>query len=274
MAGKGSLRYDHPLNLGAIGATGTLAANRIARDADLVIGIGTRYSDFTTAIARPPSRIPDVRFININVTEFDAHKHHGAAGGRRCAGHAGRIAARCSSGYARRCRPISAEAQRLHDEWDAEVERIYDIRNTPLPSQGELIGADQRAGRPEWRSWSTPPAACRATCTSCGARATPRTIHLEYGNSCMGYEIAGGLGVKMAAPERDVYVIVGDGSYLMLSPEIVTSVQEGIKLIIVILGQQRLQEHRLAQPLAGAGRLWHALCQAGERPAAWRRREG
>ena len=137
MAGKGSLRWDHPLNLGAIGVTGTLAANRIAKVADLVIGIGTRYSDFTTA-SKTAWQNPDVRFVNINVTEFDAGKHHGLA----VVGDAQATLEELAEllvGYA--VDPAHrSQAQSLHDEWDAEVQRIYDIRLEPLPSQGELIG--------------------------------------------------------------------------------------------------------------------------------------
>lgn len=230
MAGKGSLRWDHPLNLGAIGATGTLAANRIARDADLVIGIGTRYSDFTTA-SKTAWQNPDVRFININVTEFDAGKHHGL----QVVGDARETLeelVEMLEGYSVDSAYLS-EAQRLHDAWDAEVQRIYDIRLSPLPSQGELIGVINELSGPDaimlnaagsmpgdlhklWRTTHT------------------KNFHLEYGNSCMGYEIAGGLGAKLAAPDREVYVIIGDGTWLMLSSELVTAVQEGIKLIVLL----------------------------------------
>jgi 3D-(3,5/4)-trihydroxycyclohexane-1,2-dione acylhydrolase (decyclizing) len=211
--------------------TGTLAANRIARDADLVIGIGTRYSDFTTA-SKTAFQSPDLRFININVAEFDAHKHYALPliGDARTTieelcplleGHA------VASDYRQ-------QAEQLHDQWEAEVDRIYAIRNQPLVSQGELIGAVNELGDPDgvmvcaagslpgdlhklWRSRH------------------PKNYHLEYGYSCMGYEIAGGLGIKMAAPEHEVYVMVGDGSYLMLCNEIVTSIQEGYKLTIVLM---------------------------------------
>lgn len=231
MAGKGSLNYDHPLNLGAIGATGTFAANRIARDADLVIGIGTRYSDFTTA-SKTAFQYPELHFININVAEFDAFKHHA----QPLVGDAQATLEellellegyRVESGY-------RAEAERLHAEWDAEVERIYAIRHTPLPSQGELIGAVNELSDPDaimvCAAGSLP-----GDLHKLWRARHPKNYHLEYGYSCMGYEIAGGLGIKMAAPERDVYVMVGDGSYLMMNSEIVTSLQEGFKLIIVLL---------------------------------------
>jgi 3D-(3,5/4)-trihydroxycyclohexane-1,2-dione acylhydrolase (decyclizing) len=231
MAGKGSLNFDHPLNLGAVGATGTLAANRIALEADLVIGIGTRYSDFTTA-SKTQFQNPDVRFVNINVTEFDAGKHYGLPliGDARATLEE---LAGLMSGF-NVTDAYRLQARDLHNQWEEEVERIYAIRNTPLPSQGELIGAVNELSDPDaimvcaagslpgdlhklWRSRH------------------PKNYHMEYGYSCMGYEIAGGLGVKMAAPEREVIVMVGDGSYLMLSSEIVTSVQEGYKLTIVLL---------------------------------------
>ncbi|MBP7963430.1 MAG: 3D-(3,5/4)-trihydroxycyclohexane-1,2-dione acylhydrolase (decyclizing) [Caldilineaceae bacterium] len=230
MAGKGSLTWDHPLNLGAIGATGTFAANRTARDADLVIGIGTRYSDFTTA-SKTAWQHPNVRFININVAEFDAGKQHGLA----VVGDAKATLAELSELLAdfAVAPEYRAQAQRLHDEWDAEVQRIYDIRLAPLPSQGELIGVINDLSGPDaimLNAAGSMPGDLHKLW-----RAThPKNFHLEYGNSCMGYEIAGGLGAKMAAPDRDVFVIVGDGSYLMLSSELVTSVQEGVKLIVLI----------------------------------------
>lgn len=231
MAGKGSLRYDHPLCMGAVGATGTLAANRLAKAADLVIGIGTRYSDFTTA-SKTAFQNPDVRFINLNVAEFDAFKHAALP----LVGDAKVTLEELLTlldGYKVNA-DYRARAEKLHDEWEAEVQRIYDLRHEPLTSQGELIGAVNDKGDPEavmvcaagslpgdlhklWRSRH------------------PKQYHLEYGYSCMGYEIAGGLGIKMADPEREVYVMVGDGSYLMLSADIITSIQEGYKLTIVLL---------------------------------------
>ena len=231
MAGKGSLRYDHPLNMGAIGATGTLAANRLARDADLVIGIGTRYSDFTTA-SKTAFQQPQVRFININVAEFDAAKHAALAlvgDARVCLEELGELLADYQVDAAYR-----QSAQALHDAWEEEVDRIYAARLEPQPSQGELIGAVNQLGDPD-------------SIMVCAAGSLPGDLHklwrarhpkqyqLEYGYSCMGFEIAGGLGAKMAQPEREVYVLVGDGSYLMMPSEIVTSIQEGYKLTIVLI---------------------------------------
>ncbi len=231
MAGKGSLRYDHPLSLGAIGATGTFAANRVARDADLVIGIGTRYSDFTTS-SKTAFQNPAVRFININVAAFDAYKQFALP----LVGDAKvtlEELLELVSGY-----PVEAnyraQARQLHAEWDSEVERIYNVRHTPLPSQGELIGAVNERSSPDaimvCAAGSLP-----GDLHKVWRARHPKNYHMEYGYSCMGYEIAGGLGIKMAAPDRDVYVMVGDGSYLMMNSEIVTSIQEHYKLIIVLL---------------------------------------
>ncbi len=231
MAGKGSMRYDHPLALGAVGATGTSAANLIAQEADLVIGIGTRYSDFTTA-SKTQFQDPNIRFININVAEFDAYKHAALplVGDARATLDELKLLLgdyRVSDAYRN-------NATHLHDSWDAEVDRIYAIRNEPLMSQGEIIGAVNDLGDPEavmvCAAGSLPGDLHKLWRTR-----HPKQYHLEYGYSCMGYEIAGGLGVKMAEPNREVYVMVGDGSYLMLANEIVTSIQEGMKLTIVLI---------------------------------------
>jgi 3D-(3,5/4)-trihydroxycyclohexane-1,2-dione acylhydrolase (decyclizing) len=231
MAGKGSLSFDHPLSLGAIGATGTSAANRLARVADLVIGVGTRYSDFTTA-SKTAFQDPEVRFININVTAFDAAKHAalGLVGDGRVT--LDELAELLGDFHVEPS--YRQQAERLHAEWDREVERIYRVRLEPLPSQGELIGAVNELGDP-------------LGVMVCAAGSLPGDLHklwrarhpkqyqLEYGYSCMGFEIAGGLGAKMADPSREVYVLVGDGSYLMMPSEIVTSLQEGYKLTIVLM---------------------------------------
>ncbi len=231
MAGKGSLRFDHPLNLGAIGVTGTLAANRIAHDADLVIGIGTRYTDFTTA-SKTAFQNPAVRFININVTGFDAGKHFGLS----LIGDARVTLEELGSlleGW-----QVDGEYRlascRLHEEWEAEVDRIYAIRNEPLPSQGEILGAVNELSSPDAIMINAAGSAPGDLHKLWRARHS-KNFHMEYGYSCMGYEIAGGLGAKLAAPERDVYVIVGDGSYLMLSSDLATSIQEGYKLIVILI---------------------------------------
>jgi 3D-(3,5/4)-trihydroxycyclohexane-1,2-dione acylhydrolase (decyclizing) len=230
-AGKGSLPYDHASALGAVGVTGTLAANRIAADADLVLGIGTRWTDFTTA-SKTAFRNPDVRFVNLNIADFDAAKYDGVAlvGDARATLHRlGDMLAGWSvpDGYRN-------EILRLNREWNEEVERLYTLEHVPLPAQSEVIGAVNAASEPQdvvvCAAGSMPGDLHKLWRTR-----DPKGYHVEYGYSCMGYEIAGGLGVKLAAPEREVYVLVGDGSYLMLSSEVVTAVQEGLKLTIVVV---------------------------------------
>jgi 3D-(3,5/4)-trihydroxycyclohexane-1,2-dione acylhydrolase (decyclizing) len=230
-AGKGSLRYDHPACLGAIGATGTRGANVMAREADLVIGIGTTYDDFTSA-SKTAFGHPNVRFININLNEMDAVRQ----GGLPLLGDARAVLEELTSALSgwQVSDGYRVRARQFNEEWDREVERIYNLEHGPLPSQGEVIGAVNSASRPQ-------------DIVLCAAGSLPGDLHklwrtrdefgyhLEYGYSCMGYEIAGGVGAKMAAPEREVYVMVGDGSYLMMSQEIVTAVQEGIKVNIILI---------------------------------------
>jgi len=230
-AGKGALPYDHPQEVGAVGVTGTPGANILAREADLVLGVGTRYSDFTTA-SKTAFQNPAVRFVNINVAECDAFKHAGLpltgdarvtldelqeaiAGFHVAEDYCGRVAS-------------------FRANWEKEVDRIYGIRKGPPITQGEAIGVVNEATN-------------ASDILVCAAGSLPGDLHklwrtrqpggyhMEYGYSCMGYEIAGGLGAKMAHPEREVFVLVGDGSYLMMAQEIVTSIQEGLKLNIVLL---------------------------------------
>ncbi len=230
-AGKGSMPYDHPCSLGAVGATGTFAANRIAREADLVIGVGTRYSDFTTA-SKTAFQNPKVRFININVADFDAHKHAGLAltGDARATLEA---LADLLAGYEVE-REYREQNERLNGEWDREVERLYTLGHGPLPAQSEVIGAVNAFSEPRdvvvCAAGSMPGDLHKVWRTR-----DPKGYHVEYGYSCMGYEIPGGLGIKMADPSREVYVMVGDGSYLMMPSEIVTSIQEGYKLTVVLV---------------------------------------
>jgi 3D-(3,5/4)-trihydroxycyclohexane-1,2-dione acylhydrolase (decyclizing) len=230
-AGKGALPYDHPLLVGAIGVTGTRGANLLAREADIVIGIGTRYSDFTTA-SKTAFRNPEVCFININAAECDAFKHAAVP----LQGDAKVTIQELQSALGGFCVAPSYRSRAMHYNaaWDREVTRIYQPKPRRLMTQGEVIGIVNEVSSPTavvvgaagslpgdlhklWRTRDT------------------KGYHLEYGYSCMGYEIAGGLGVKMAAPDRDVYVMLGDGSYLMMAQEILTSVQEGYKLIIILL---------------------------------------
>ena len=229
-AGKGSLPFDHPQNLGAIGVTGTPGANIAAREADLVIAIGTRLADFTTA-SKTAFQNPAVRFININVAEIDAFKH-AAVPLLADARTALEQLSRKLSGFHIGNSYASAIAN-WKAAWEEETNRIFALRHGPPLSQGEIIGEINRAARPEdvvvCASGSLPGDLHKLWRTH-----RPSGYHVEYGYSCMGYEIAGGLGVKMADPSRDVFVLVGDASFLMLSSEIVTSVQEGYKLNIVV----------------------------------------
>ena len=230
-AGKGSMPYDHPCSLGAVGATGTFAANRVAAQADLVVGVGTRWTDFTTA-SKTAFQNPDVRFVNINVADFDAHKHAGLSlvGDARATLEA---LAEALSGYevGRDYREGNA---RLSEEWDREVERLYSLGHGPLPAQSEVLGAVNSFSKAEdvvvCAAGSMPGDLHKLWRTR-----DPKGYHVEYGYSCMGYEIAGGLGVKMADPSREVYVMVGDGSYLMMNAELITSIQEGYKLTVVLV---------------------------------------
>ncbi|MFG2089762.1 MULTISPECIES: 3D-(3,5/4)-trihydroxycyclohexane-1,2-dione acylhydrolase (decyclizing) [unclassified Spirillospora] len=230
-AGKGALPWDHACSVGAIGATGTTAANALAREADVVLGVGTRYSDFTTA-SHSLFANPDVKFVNLNVARFDAAKLAGitvVADARE--GIRGLNAAVDGYGVAGAYRD---EAQALAADWNAKVDRAYASRNGRLPAQSEVIGAVNEAGGPQdvvvCAAGSMP-----GDLHKLWRASDPKGYHVEYGYSCMGYEIAGGLGVKMAAPDREVFVLVGDGSYLMMAQELTTAVAEGIKLIVVLV---------------------------------------
>jgi 3D-(3,5/4)-trihydroxycyclohexane-1,2-dione acylhydrolase (decyclizing) len=233
-AGKGSLAYNHPQNLGAIGATGTPGANITAREADLVIAIGTRLSDFTTA-SKTAFQNPNVRFININVAEFDAFKH--AALPLVSDARVALEELATAVGNYHVDATYAGQIEKYRDEWEEEVDRLYHLGHTPLPSQSEVIGVVNEFSRPEdvmvCAAGSLPGDLHKLWRTR-----NPKQYHLEYGYSCMGYEIAGGLGIKMADPSRDVYVMVGDGSYLMLAQEIITSIQEGYKLIVVLVNNE------------------------------------
>ncbi|MET0190425.1 MAG: 3D-(3,5/4)-trihydroxycyclohexane-1,2-dione acylhydrolase (decyclizing) [Pseudonocardia sediminis] len=235
-AGKGTLPHDHPQCLGAIGSTGTTAANDIARDADVVIGIGTRYSDFTTA-SRTAFQHGDVAFVNVNVAALDAVKHSGVgvvADARET------LEALTEALAGHRVDPAYVERYtELDREWTDTVRAAYHPQ-TPaagangLLTQSEVIGMVNELSDPR-------------DVVVCAAGSMPGDLHklwqtrdakgyhVEYGYSCMGYEVAGGLGVAMACPDRDVFVMVGDGSYLMMATELVTAVQEGLKVITVLV---------------------------------------
>ncbi len=230
-AGKGSLPFDHPQSVGAVGATGTTAANALAREADVVVGVGTRWSDFTTA-SRSAFSAPGVHFVNCNIKAFDAAKQAAVAvvGDARSSLTAFADALtgwRVEDTYAR-------EVGDLRAAWDVVVEGAYHERHRPRPAQSEVIGAVNEASGP------TDVVVCAAGSMpgdlhKLWRTRDPKGYHVEYGYSCMGYEIAGGLGAKLAAPDREVYVMVGDGSYLMMAQELVTAVQEHVKLIVVLV---------------------------------------
>jgi 3D-(3,5/4)-trihydroxycyclohexane-1,2-dione acylhydrolase (decyclizing) len=230
-AGRGALPSEHPLALGAIGATGTPAANRLAREADLVIGVGTRWSDFTTA-SKSAFQDPGVRFVNVNLAALDAAKHSGLAVMADA-----RLALEALQDALAGHRVDPAWEQRATEEaeaWAAEVQRLVHAGHQPLPSQAEVIGAVNEA------AGETGVVVCAAGSMpgdlhKLWRARDPKGYHVEYGYSCMGYEIPGGIGVKLAAPEREVFVMIGDGSYLMLPGELVTAVAEGVKLVIVLV---------------------------------------
>lgn len=224
-AGKGALPWDHPQAVGGIGATGSPVANALARDADVVLGVGTRWSDFTTA-SRSAFQHPGVRFVNLNVAAFDAAKHAGEM-----------VVADARAGLdALTCALAGRRWPRRWDVtgWNRVVDEAFHLGHQPLPAQTEVLGALNEELAPTdvvVQAAGSMPGDLQMLWRARDAK----QYHVEYAYSCMGYEIAGALGVKMAAPEREVFALVGDGSYLMMAQEIVTAVAEGIKLNIVIV---------------------------------------
>lgn len=235
-AGGGVLAWDHPQYLGGIGATGSIAANRIAANADLVIGIGTRYSDFTTA-SRTVFQNEAVTFVNINVASFDAYKHGSQLPVIADARQALDALAPALDGY-RVHDALAAEVTAQKTEWDAQVDAALKPSGRTLPSQSEIIGAVHSASDPRdvivQAAGSLP-----GDLHKLWRVRDPLGYHVEYAFSCMGYEIAGGIGARRGIlannDDRDVIVMVGDGSYLMLNSELVTAVAEGIKIIVVLV---------------------------------------
>ncbi len=230
-AGKGAIPYDMPENLGAVGVTGTEGAAAMAGEADLIIGIGTRYTDFTTA-SKTSFQNPEVKFININAAEFDAYKHAAlpvAGDAKACLEEIIN-----SIGDFKTEENWHQKAVTFNNSWDGKVSKYYEDRKSLPVTQAEVIGAVNSFSGPK-------------DVLVCAAGSLPgdlhklwrtrdsKGFHLEYGYSTMGYEIAAGVGAKMACPDRDIYVVVGDGSYLMNSHEIITAVQEGIKITIILL---------------------------------------
>jgi len=229
-AGKSATPIDHPLAVGAVGVTGTGAANSLASQADVIVGVGTRFADFTTG-SWALFKNPDRHLISVNVQPFDAAKHHALSvvGDARTT-----LAALDSKLDAWKApRAWSDEAAKVKAEWETTAARYTAPTNAPAPTDAEVLGALMRSGE-------------KSDVVVCAAGGLPGELHklwragaplghqVEYGYSCMGYEIAGGIGVKMALPEREVLVVLGDGSYLMMNSEISTSVMLGQKLIIVV----------------------------------------
>ena len=230
-AGKGSLPYNHPSNLGAVGATGTPGANEFTSEADLIIGIGTRYSDFTTA-SKTAFQNPDVRFININVAGFDSYKNEAlpvTADAKVCLEELSILL-----GDYRVAEEYSQVAAIANKSWDEKVDEICRESGSIPVSQAEVIGAVSECAGPHdvvlCAAGSLPGDLHKLWRTT-----DPKGFHLEYGYSTMGYECAAGIGAKMACPDREIFVMVGDGNYLMMNSEIVTAVQEGIKVIIILI---------------------------------------
>jgi len=230
-AGKGSLPYNHPSNLGAVGATGTPGANEFTSGADLIIGIGTRYSDFTTA-SKTAFQNPVVKFININVSEFDSYKQSALpviADARVCLEELYDLLSdfRVAEDYIQR----AAKANR---KWDELVDEFYRVSGSLPVLQAEVVGAVNEFAGPGdvvlCAAGSLPGDLHKLWRTT-----DPKGFHLEYGYSTMGYECAAGIGAKIACPDREIYVMVGDGNYLMMNSEIVTAIQEKIKVTIILL---------------------------------------
>ncbi|MFI6077874.1 3D-(3,5/4)-trihydroxycyclohexane-1,2-dione acylhydrolase (decyclizing) [Actinoplanes sp. NPDC051343] len=230
-AGKGAVSWDHPSSVGGVGSTGTPVANRLAREADVIIGVGTRYSDFTTA-SRTAFQHPDVKFVNINVAAFDAAKQ--AAYPIVADARAGLSALLTQlPGFRYAGEPYRADVA----AWQERVDAAYRMGHGPLPAQAEVIGVvNDAAGE---RDVVVQAAGSMPGDLQLLWRARdPKQYHVEYGYSCMGFEIAGALGIKLADPSREVFALVGDGSYLMMSQEIVTAIADGVKLIIVLVQNQ------------------------------------
>jgi 3D-(3,5/4)-trihydroxycyclohexane-1,2-dione acylhydrolase (decyclizing) len=230
-AGKGAIAWDHPLSVGGVGSTGSQAANALARDADVILGVGTRYSDFTTA-SKTAFQNPDVRFVNLNVAALDAAKQAGVM--LLADAVAGLEALTDAVGGYRVGDEYTQRIGSLKDDWNRIVDDAYHVDHQPLPAQSAVLGTLNEAMAP--RDIVVQAAGSMPGDLQMLWRASdPKGYHVEYGYSCMGYEIAGALGIKMAAPDREVFSLVGDGSYLMMAQEIVTAVSENIKLVIVIV---------------------------------------
>lgn len=230
-AGKSCMVWDHPLNMGGIGTTGTKAANILAKEADLIIAVGSRLQDFSTA-SKTAFQNPEVEFVSINVNRFDALKMDAVyvqADAKLGLMELGKLLK--EAGYRSSYTP--EYLQELKDDWNKEVDRLYSLESPEGIVQTTALGCVNDFVQD-------------TDIVVCAAGSLPgdlhrlwrskgiKTYHMEYGFSTMGYEIAGALGVKMAEPEREVFALVSDGSYMMLHSELLTSIQEGIKINVVM----------------------------------------
>lgn len=237
-AGKSAVPWNHPLSVGGIGTTGTLPANRLAAEADLIIGVGTRFTDFTTA-SKSAFRNPDVAFLNINVNALDAVKLQAEYVTADARAAISELYAQLS-GIGYRSEYSDEYVKGLKAEWDAEVNRLYTLDNEQgfaqtralgvingfIGSKDVIVAAAGSLPGDLQRLWRT---------------TEPKTYHMEYGFSCMGYEVSGAFGVALAEPEREVYAVLGDGSYLMLHSELITAIQEGVKLTVLLFDNHGYQ---------------------------------
>jgi len=227
-AGKGAMHHNHVSSLGTVGVNGSPAANRLARDADLVIGVGTRFSD----VSKMDFANPNVRFIHINISEFDAHERAGlelVGDARACLEEL--VFALDDWGVSQR---YAAQISDWRDDWNAEVERIYDLGHGPLPSQGEIMGVVNRLSRDE-DAVICDVGSLPADLHKLWKSRDPNSYHMEPGYARMGYALSGALGVKMADPDREVTVLAGEDGWLKVSQDLVTAIRGNIKLTVVVV---------------------------------------
>ncbi len=230
-AGKGVIPWHHPLNMGGVGVTGTLAANEISHQSDLVIAVGTRLNDFNTA-SKWNFHNPQVELLSINVSNFDAYKMDSMpllADAREALEAIAEILS--GQGYQSKW---GEEAKALRDQWTHEVDRLYSLDNDSGYAQTRVIGQLNNGLIAEDAIVVAASGSLPSDLARLWRVTQPNTYHLEFGFSCMGYEVSGALGAKLAAPDREVYCLVGDGGYLMLHSEIITAIQEGIKINIIL----------------------------------------
>lgn len=265
-AGKSALSWTHPMHVGSIGVTGGLAANVLAKEADLILAIGSRLQDFTTT-SKAAFQHPNMQLLHLNVSAFDGYKMDGLL-----------LQADAKEGLAALTEALLKEKYKtsetyqqtiaqLRESWQQEVDRLYQLEKAEGNSQTHVLGTlNEWIGEDDiivCAAGSLPGDLHRLW-----RNKKPKTYHLEYGFSCMGYEVAGGLGAKMANPHAEVYVIVGDGSYLMMHSELLTSIQEGYKINIIILnnhGYQCIKNLQMAHGSKGFGNEFRRRCKQSQR---------